>query len=58
MKKETYHKYQKDNVTKTYKKVNRSTVSRINFESKKIPKKLAIDDSKWKLSKWKKQEAF
>ena len=44
MNKETY-KYLIDNTTKTYKKANRVKVNRINFEAKKIAKKLAIDET-------------
>lgn len=44
MNKKSHHKYLTHNIAKTYKKVNRSKVNRINFEAKKIDEKLAIKD--------------
>ena len=44
MDKDTYKKYLRENVTKTYKKSNRNKVNKIIIEAKKIATKLKIDD--------------
>ena len=42
--KDTYNKYFKKSITKTYKKSNRTKVSKINIDAKKIATKLKVDD--------------
>ena len=44
MNKNAYNKYLTDNITKTYKKTNKTKVNRINSESKKIAEKLKLDN--------------
>ena len=44
MEKEQYQKLLKENITKTYKKSNKSKISNINWEAKKITGKLSLDD--------------
>ena len=44
MNKKSHHKYLTHNIAKTYRKVNRSKVNRIDFKAKKIFKKSAIHD--------------
>ena len=44
MDKDTYKKYLRENVIKTYKKSNRKKLNKINIEAKKIATKLKIDN--------------
>ena len=44
MNKNAYNKYLTDNITKTYKKTNKTKVNKINSESKKIAEKLKLDN--------------
>ena len=44
MNKSAYNKYLTKNITKTYKKPNKSKVNRINSEAKRIAEKLKLDD--------------
>ena len=44
MNQDVYSKYLTENITKTYKKVNKNKVNRINSEAKMIVEKLKLDD--------------
>ena len=44
MQKDDYNKYVRDNVTKTYKRSTANRVKDINYKSKLLAEKLAIDD--------------
>ena len=44
MDKDTYKKYLRENVIKTYKKSNRKKLNKINIEAKKVATKLKIDN--------------
>ena len=44
MDKGTYNKYLTEEITKTYKRSNRSKVNKINIEARKTATKLKIDD--------------
>ena len=55
MTKEDYKKHLENNITKTYKKSNRSKIKAINRDAKKIAKKLEIDD---RVEKLQEAEAF
>ena len=44
MQKDDYNKYVRDNVTKTYKRSTPNRVKNINYKSKLLAEKLAIDD--------------
>ena len=55
MDKHTYKKYLRENLTKTYKKSNRTKVNKINIEAKKIAAKLKIE---YRVQQFHETEAF
>ena len=55
MNKNASSKYLTENITKTYKKDNKSKVSRINSEAKRIAEKLKLDD---RIQQLQEREAF
>ena len=55
MNKSPYNKYLTKNITKTYKKPNKSKVNRINSEAKRIAEKLKLHD---RIQQFQETEAF